>query len=154
MTAETMWQAYAGQSGVDAPYEAWAFCGGGAAGDRLAELTLAGIKTATASAYIAYESENEPLPTTGCCSVILTDAGDAVCIIRTSRVRVVPFNEVDARHAYLEGESDRSLAYWQAVHREAFTPDYRAAGLEFQEDGLCVLEEFEVVYPQKAQARR
>ena len=35
---------------------------------------------------------------------------------------------------------------WREVHRRAFTPDYKAVGLDFDEKGDCVLEEFEVVY--------
>lgn len=45
------------------------------------------------------------------------------------------------------GAVDRSLAYWKAVHREAFTPDFEAAGKPFDEHGLCVLEEFALLYP-------
>ncbi len=45
------------------------------------------------------------------------------------------------------GEDDRSLNKWREVHRRCFAPDYQAAGLEFDETGDCVLEEFEVVYP-------
>lgn len=42
---------------------------------------------------------------------------------------------------------DRSLSYWRRVHREAFKPEYLAAGKDFDERDLCVLEEFELVYP-------
>lgn len=146
MTAQELWDKYSAYSGVDAPFEAWAFCGGGEVGDRLAGLVLDGIKTATASTYIAFQSENEPLPKAGDHSVILYDNGEAACIIRDVKVSVVPFDEVSERHAYLEGEGDRSLAYWRMVHEEFFTPDYEAAGMPFDRHGLIVLEEFEVVY--------
>lgn len=146
MTAQELWDKYSAYSGVDAPFEAWAFCGGGEVGDRLAGLVLDGIKTATASTYIAFQSENEPLPKAGDHSVILYDNGEAACIIRDVKVSVVPFDEVSERHAYLEGEGDRSLAYWRMVHEEFFTPDYEAAGMPFDRRGLIVLEEFEVVY--------
>ncbi len=48
MTAEQMWHAYCESSGVSeqTPYSAWAFCGGGAVGDELAQLVLDGTKTA------------------------------------------------------------------------------------------------------------
>ena len=51
MTAEQMWHAFCESSGVSeqTPYSAWAFCSGGAVGDELAQLVLAGTKTATAS---------------------------------------------------------------------------------------------------------
>ena len=146
MTADQMWRLYADSHHIDASYEAWKFCGGGEVGDQLAKLVLEGTKTATASSFIAYKTEGEEVPQAGCFSVILFDNGEAACIIRATCVSVVPFNMVSARHAYLEGEGDRSLAYWRNVHREAFTPDYKDAGLDFDEDGLCVLEEFEVVY--------
>ena len=149
MTAEKMWRDFCEASGIDekTPYDAWAFCGGGKIGDELAKLVLEGKKTATASAKIAYDLENEPLPENGGFSVILYDSGEAACIIRDTKVTLVSFDEVSPEHAYKEGEGDRSLSYWKAVHREAFAPDYEAAGMPFDERGLCVLEEFERVYP-------
>ena len=147
MTASEMWREYQKINPSAQTCEAWSFCGGGPVGDQLADLVLAGVKTATASARIAYETENEPIPQVGGYSVILKDDGRAVCVIRDTKVTLTPFSEVSPRHAYLEGEGDRSLAYWRKVHREAFAPDYHAAGRPFDEDGLCVLEEFEVVYP-------
>ena len=146
MTARELWTEFSEKTGITADYDEWAFCGGGEAGDELARLVLAGKKTATASAYIAYQTENEPLPQLGEYSVVLFDSGEAACIIQNMGVSLVPFSEVSAEHAYREGEGDRSLEYWKRVHREAFEPDYAAAGLPFEEDGLCVLEEFELVY--------
>ena len=149
MTAEQMWHAYCESSGVSeqTPYSAWAFCGGGAVGDELAQLVLAGTKTATASALLAFELEKEPLPEVGEYSVILFDSGEAAGVICDTKVTLVPFDEVSGAHAYREGEGDRSLAYWKKVHREAFTPDFEAAGKPFDEHGLCVLEEFALLYP-------
>ncbi|MGN0203971.1 MAG: ASCH domain-containing protein [Coprococcus sp.] len=146
MTAEEMWSAYSEQNRIDALYEAWAFCDGGEVGDRLAGLVLEGKKTATASALIAYQNEGIEPPKDGCYSVVLFDNGEAACVIRTNKVSLVPFDQVSERHAWLEGEGDRSLDYWREVHREAFEPDYQAAGMDFDESGICVLEEFEVVF--------
>lgn len=107
---------------------------------------LAGVKTAASSAKIAYETAGEALPSAGTYSVILFDNDEAACIIRNTKVSVVPFDEVSAEHAAREGEDDRSLEKWREVHRRAFTPDYQAAGRCFDEHGDCVLEEFEVAY--------
>lgn len=149
MTAEQMWHAYCESSGVSeqTPYSAWAFYGGGAVGDELAQLVLAGTKTATASALLAFELEEEPLPNVGEYSVILLDNGEAAGVICDTKVTLVPFDEVSGEHACKEGEGDRSLAYWRQVHREAFAPDFEAAGKRFDEHGLCVLEEFALRYP-------
>ena len=99
------------------------------------------------STKLSYETAGEDLPCVGTHSVILFDNEEAACIIRDVKVSVVPFNRVSAEHAYKEGEDDRSLSTWREVHRRAFTPDYTDVGLDFDETGDCVLEEFEVVYP-------
>lgn len=108
MTADALWQAFAAAC-PDAPatHEAWAF---GAEPDALARLVLAGRKTATASAYPLYALHGEPLPRAGACDVLLDGRGEAVCVLRTTRVYVVPFREVTAEHAFQEGEGDRTLA--------------------------------------------
>ena len=119
MRAEELWKAYCEKENIDidTPYSAWGF---GDAPDQLADLVLKGIKTATASAYDLYfmEGEEEPLPQLGDYSVILDSKDEAICIIQTTKTTVVPFNEVSEEHAYKEGEGDRSLAYWRAVHEE------------------------------------
>ena len=79
--------------------------------DLLLQLTLSGIKTATASAYPFYEYENYNLPKVGDHNIILKTDRSALCIIRTTSVKVVPFLNVSAEHAYLEGEGDRNLRF-------------------------------------------
>ncbi len=145
MTAEQMWAAFAAQAQIaETEYDAWAF---GAQADELAELVLAGVKTATASAGPLYELDNEPLPRAGEYSVILNAAGEAVCVIQTTKVYVCPFRAVTAQHAYMEGEGDRSLACWRQVHETFFRSGMERAGLVFDEDMPVVCEEFRLVYP-------
>ena len=144
MNAAEMWERFCEKSGIKADYDDWAF---GVTPDALAELVLNGTKTATASAYPLYEQEQEPLPKAGDYSVILSTKGEAVCIIRTTKVYVVPFREVSADHAFREGEDDRSLESWREVHRDFFTREMNAGGLTFDEDMPVVCEEFMRVYP-------
>lgn len=145
MTHQQLWTAYRAvhpDAGED--YEAWAF---GGDPDGLAELTRAGIKTATASAGPLYALEGEPLPAPGEYSVILDGRDEAVCVIHTTRVYTVPFNQVGAEHAHREGEGDRSLEYWRRVHEDFFRAELEEAGLVFTPEMPVVCEEFEVVYP-------
>ena len=144
MNAAEMWERFCEKSGIKADYDDWAF---GGAPDALAELVLNGIKTATASAYPLYEQEQEPLPKAGDYSVILNTKGEAVCIIRTTKVYVMPFREVSADHAFREGEDDRSLESWRKVHWDFFTREMNNEGLPFDEDMPVVCEEFMRVYP-------
>ncbi len=144
MTHQEMWAAYqAVNPAAGEEYEAWAY---GADPDTLAELTRTGVKTATASAGPLYELEGEPLPRAGEYSVILDSRDQAVCIIRTTRVYTVPFDQVSAEQAYREGEGGRTLDYWRRVHEDFFRKELAGAGLEFSPDMPVVCEEFEVVF--------
>lgn len=144
MTPQALWNEFSAATGIHAPYDAWAF---GDDPDVLLRLVLAGTKTATASAAALYALENESLPVAGEYSVILDSHGNAGCIIRTTKVTIVPYKDVSAEFAWLEGERDRSLASWRAIHREFFTECMQEAGLEFSEDMDVVCEEFERVWP-------
>lgn len=142
---EAFWRSFADASGIDAPYEAWAF--GGAETPELAtELGLLvrdGPKRATTARLDSYEAEGEPFPQVGAYSVILDGAGHPVCIIRTTQVDTKPFGEVDEEFAWVEGEGDRSLAYWREAHERFFA----AEGTPIIDEDLVVLERFELVWP-------
>lgn len=148
MTGPEMWAAFCSKNDIDidTKHDIWKFCGGGVLADELADLVLAGVKTATASTKIAYDTDGDPLPESGTYSVILFDNEEAACILWDIKVSVVPFNKVSEEHAYREGENDRSLENWREVHKRAFSPDYERVGHDFDENELCVLEEFIVVY--------
>ena len=90
--------------------------------------------------------EDEPLPAEGEYSVILDSMDNAVCVIQTTKVSVIPFNEVTEEHAFKEGEGDKSLEYWREVHEKFFTECMEESGLEFTSDMKVVCEEFAVVY--------
>ena len=114
MKSDQMWQAYKilNQS-IGDKIDAWAF---GVEADYLAELVLMGQKTATSSAFDLYAVGTEPLPKENELSVILDSKENAICIIETTKVEVIPFKEVSEDHAYKEGEGDRRLTYWRELH--------------------------------------
>ena len=128
----------------DAPHnvDAWQF---GCDPDELAQLVISGRKTATASAYIGYEAENQPIPAVGDYSIILNSQDRPVAIIRTTDVQVLPMNEVSPEFAAAEGEGDLSYEYWWDGHKRFFTKDLASYGVEFSEDMLVVCERFELV---------
>lgn len=150
MTAEELWKKFCKEKGIDesAPYEAWAFCGGGPVGDELADLVCKGKKFGTASAYDEYAAEDEldEIPKVGDYSVILKDNEEAVCVIRDYEVYTRPFGDVSPFHAYSEGEGDCSLKYWRDVHKEFFTPYLEEVGVELTEESLIICEKFSVEF--------
>ena len=139
MTAEELWE----KSGLSGDHEAWAF---GEAPDKLAELVIQGIKTATCSAYDLYQINNELIPQAGDYSIILDSHEEAVCIIKTLKVYVTEFRNVSEEHAFKEGEGDRSLEYWRKVHISFLTKELATVHKTFDENTKVVCEEFEVVY--------
>lgn len=128
-------------------YLAWSFGGTADQADRLAALVISGKKTATASLYQLYRWTNEPVPKVGDYNIILDGRQAPVCIIRTTKIEVVPFSEVTAEHAKLEGEGDLSLDYWREVHWEFFSEEAEAANHHFFETDPVVCEEFKLLWP-------
>lgn len=157
-SAARLWDAYVASglpgapAAVDATYTAWQFGYGVEQGDRLLACVLDGPKRATAGALWAYEAEGEAIPVPGDYSVLLDGHGVAQCIIRTTRVDVLPFDQVDAVFAFDEGEGDRSLGYWREVHWAYFVRELAELGREATRDMPVVCERFEVVYRSTGEA--
>ena len=127
------------------PPPAWSFGATSEHADELLRLVLEGTKSATASALWDFEAEGEDLPEAGSLSIILDGAGHPHALIETTDVTVVPFDEVDEEHAWLEGEGDRSLAHWRDVHERFFT-EHASHDRGFAPDMPIVLERFRVIY--------
>lgn len=144
MTDKQLWDKFLEECKIeDCEYQAWQF---GCDPDELADLVVKGEKTATASSYMMYEVDQEVLPTVGSYSIILDSRDQAVCIIRTTNITVVPFDQVSSEQAYKEGEGDKSLAYWRECHKKFFEKELQRAGFEFTEEMEVVCEEFEMVF--------
>ncbi|MDO4501141.1 MAG: ASCH domain-containing protein [Erysipelotrichaceae bacterium] len=150
MNANELWEKFCKEKNVDINqrHTAWAFCGGGEAGDRLAELVLERKKFGTASAYEAYLSQGalDEIPRSDEYNVILLDNGEAVCVTQNYSLNIKKFGEVSSFHGFAEGEGDRSLRYWKEVHEEFFEDDFKRANKVMDENSLIVLEQFKVVY--------
>jgi uncharacterized protein YhfF len=148
---ETFWRGYLETLAADSPVrdeeyvaEGWGDSPGMA--DELGALISAGTKTATCSALWEYEAEGEALPEAETKTIVLDGNGDPLCIIETTAVEVRPFDEVDERFAYEEGEGDRSLEYWRAAHWRFFSRTLPNIGREPAPDMPLVCERFRVVY--------
>jgi uncharacterized protein YhfF len=63
-------------------------------------------------------------------------------------VDVVPFADVDAEFAAIEGEGDGSLEYWRRAHEAFFGRECKRIGRAPEPRMPVVCERFEVVYRQ------
>ena len=126
------WREFCEASGTDpaVPFQAWHFGIGREDAAELCDLVLEGKKTATASLPWEYEEKPEDAPIEGGYSVVTDFDGNPQCVVRTTELRVVPFNEVDAEFAFAEGEGDQSLDYWRQVHWDYFSRRCAALGRE------------------------
>lgn len=113
--------------------------------DSLGALIVQGKKTATCSLLWEYEHEGEALPQAGQLTIVTAGDGRPLCLIETCEVEIRPYALVDAQFAYEEGEGDRSLAYWRAVHWRFFADVCDMIGRIPSEDMPLVCERFRVL---------
>jgi uncharacterized protein YhfF len=145
---EAFWRKFCRLHGV-APgerHDAFAFGDDPALQDELVALVLNGPKRATAMLLLEHEVGGDPMPVEGGYGVVLDGAGRPRCVIRTTEVRVVPFQDVDATFAHDEGEDDRALESWRAAHLSYFARACTRLGQTFTGDLPVVLERFELVW--------
>ena len=140
-------EAYVGANLSHRFYEVTYFADSQPSADALAQLVLAGKKRATAGLVWSYEADGLPLPSPGMLTVVTDWVGDPVCIVETTRVDIVPYNEVSEEFAATEGEGDGSLAYWQRAHWAYYGRECRRIGKEPSPTMLIACERFKVVYP-------
>ena len=86
------------------------------------------------------------MPQVGDFSVVTDWEGQARCVIRTTSVDIVPFEEVTPEFAVDEAAGDGSLEYWREAHWAYFTRELRSYGREAQPDMPVACERFEVVF--------
>lgn len=85
------------------------------------------------------------MPDAGDLSIMVDGRGLPRAVLETTRVRIVPFSEVDAEHARAEGERDRSLAAWRADH-ESFWREHSEDSRGWVPNMPVVCERFRVIH--------
>ncbi len=126
--------------------EDYYFCDNKKYADELAELVKNGIKTATSSLKMLYDLEKEELPKINDLSIITDFTGNAIAIIKNTKVDFIKFFEVTEEFASKEGEGNKSLEYWRKAHIEVFTKWLKEFDILFDESMEIVYESFEVLF--------
>jgi len=151
MTVNEFWQAFLTARDMDGPLEcpeSFYFCASEEPANALLALVLSGQKRATTSSLPAYECDGEELPWVGDYSVVTDWDGNPHCVIETTAVTILPFNEVTFDICKREGEDD-TLESWQEGHRRFFTEEGNQIGYIFTETMPVVFEDFKVVFTDK-----
>jgi uncharacterized protein YhfF len=153
---EVTWSAFVAahpeEAAPESPYSVWHFGDDQRMADDLAELACRGIKRATAGALWAYEAASESVPKVGDLSVVTDWSGQATCVVRTTGVETVAFEDVTPEFAAAEGEGDGSLERWRQAHWDFFARELRELGKTPRLDMPVVCERFEVLFGASAPA--
>lgn len=113
------------------------------------KLVLKGVKRATSHSLLGLQYRKEPLPKIGDFTIITDWDGNARCIVRTVAVELKPFFSIRESYAKLEGEGDKSLAYWKKTHWDYYTRELEPFGRVPRESMIVVCEIFEKVFERK-----
>ena len=147
------WQAFCAEVGEDCSnrfFEAFHFDDNEPDADALADLVLVGVKRGTASLVWSFEDPGRSLPSPGALSVVTYWDGTPACVIETQGVEVLPFEQVGAAFAAVEGEGDGSLAYWRRAHWAYFGRECARLGREPSQVMPVACERFSVIYKASA----
>ena len=142
------WEMVKSETGITGGFaDAWGFGDDPVLMDELLGYVLKGIKRT--STDLLKESELEGWPTNheGEYNIILDGRDLPAAVIKTVSVRRVKYRDVDADHAYWEGEGDRTLETYFMEHDKYYKRRGEALGFEFNKDMLVDLVSFELVYP-------
>jgi uncharacterized protein YhfF len=113
--------------------------------NELLSLVLSGKKQATSSSLFAYEIEGSRIPQVGDYSIVTDWEGNPSCVIETTAVTILPFNQITFDICKREGEDD-TLESWQKGHMHFFIEDGKELGYEFSENMPVVFEDFKVSF--------
>src|SRR4030088_1888094 len=118
---DDFWRAYREAAGLHHDdYDVVAFGDGPEMATELSELTVAGIKRATAGLVRQFGPDGEPPPVLGGYVVLLDGSHRPRAIWRTTEVRVGPLNSVDEKFAWDEGEGERTREWGLSAPRPFF----------------------------------
>lgn len=145
----TYWNKFCTENRIatDTAFQVWYFGNNQKMAQELAELVISGKKWATASLVTVNNLQPENAPIDNGYSVVTDFTGNPMCIIQTTEIRILPFDEVDAQFAFDEGEGDQTLEDWREGHWRYFTQEAAELGLEFNEKSLVACERFLLLYP-------
>jgi uncharacterized protein YhfF len=113
---------------------------------------LKGEKTATGTVLWSYEADGTPIPQIGDHWIVNDGDGKPVCIIRTTGVAIIPFDEVPEIYAYEGGEEDRTFQTWRPMYWQYILSECQRIGREPHEKAPLVMERFTVAYREEPQA--
>ncbi len=113
--------------------------------EELIELIRSGPKRAGTGLLWAIEEDGESLPQVGDIEIVVNHQFEPALVTRITRVEILPFNQVSAEYAAIEGEGDGSLEYWRQGHWRFFSRECARIGREPSQEMPVVCSVFELL---------
>ena len=107
--------------------------------DELFQLVLNGDKSATSHLYNKGEKLHKGF------SILTNWNKTKKILIQTTKIYITTFDKVTQEHAFKEGEKDKSLKSWKAVHRKFFTKELNNKNIKFTNSCNIICEEFKII---------
>ena len=126
--------------------DVWSFGDRPEMASQLIHLVACGEKRVTMAWVDAVERDGTPLAYEGGVSIVTDAFGYPRLVLRSTRVRVVPFGEVDEESTAAEGEGDLTHEDWREGHVAYFTREAAKHGLTFDDRARISVERFEVLH--------
>ena len=112
----------------------------------IAALVRNGTKTATGGLVWSNEADGKPGSQPGDLWIVIAGPDEPVCIIETTEVRVIPYDEVPEEYAWEGGEGDRSMTDWRRMYWEMIVSECKRIGRDPNPKAPLAMERFRVVY--------
>ena len=142
------WERIKAVTGIEGDFlGGWQFGDNPKLADELLSYILEGKKRAATDLVKEMEFHGDPEPEVGAYCIVLDGAGLPAAVTRTVSIRRTTFDDVDAEHAFWEGEDDQTLESYHREHMKYFKRLGMTMGFESSEDMEVILERFELLYP-------
>lgn len=112
----------------------------------ISKLVLNRVKTATGSLFWSYEADGKSLPSVGDFWIMIDGDSNPVCVVQTTNVEMIPFDEVSEDYARCGGEEERSLDAWRRMYWKYIVLECKRIGHEPTTTAPMIMERFVVVY--------
>ena len=103
--------------------------------ESLLALIRMGRKRAGTGLLWAYEADGEAIPNVGEIEIVVDHHNEPAIVTRITCVQVIPYCDVTAEYAAIEGEGDGSLAFWREAHWAFFSRECQRLGRTPDEHG-------------------
>jgi uncharacterized protein YhfF len=114
--------------------------------NELLDLIRSGRKRAGTGLLWASEAEGESIGQAGDIEIVVDHHNRPCIVTRLLDVYVVPFRDVSADYAAIEGEGDGSLDFWRRAHWAYFSRECARIGRIPGDDMPVVCSTFEVLH--------